>query len=1161
MQPRGVSAFTRVARSLVSRSLTRPLALAALALVGGATLAHAQATGKIEGRVRDQAGAPIANAQVFIVGTAFNATTNPQGYYFLNNVPAGSVVMRAAFVGYRPVQVEGLRVLAGQTITQDFALEKTVVQLEEVQVVTTTQPLVPRDEVATKQRIDGEMAAKLPVDRINQVLALQPGVVANTGRSQLSIRGGRSDENATYVDGVPVAPGARNSGASANAANPGTTGTGVVGPGNRIDISTTGLEEASVTTGASSAEFGNAQSGVINIATRTGSATGYNAHLGFESDEPFGKNTSFGYNRIEASFGGPLPILKGLTFYVGGDLEGNKANGNPTAGSGLLGLGGKGAETTPIFVLAGVDTTVSFTDTSGVTTTAPIQAYAIYRGDCSQFSQSVNPGIASNYGQSCHGVRAPSSSSSSYRVNGKLNFSYGTGSKLALSVLGNQTQNRVLDYGNIFDLGNQFGNRGWSRAIIANWTQNLSKSAERALALDSYFSYQLDRYIQSPFGPGFGPGTGTLGFYAKPYKFLYDFDNFPLDTTLVNNFRFFTGVRSPTGFDEGLQSIDLVLNNPYGERTNDYNTFSSASAFVTAGFADAGGPNATRLFLQRENRTIGKSTLDWQADRYNRIRLGGEFTKYHIENLQTSLVTEIFGDAYIENPLRWAGFLEDRLDLGDLVLVGGVRYDWYDSRASHPVFVCDAAQDAADGTTNGFCGDALAVGDTTFTPRIATNPSFNPANPTQFLLRDQSHHYLSPHVQVSFPVTDRTNFRLSYAHQVQAPDFSLIYTGINTDLAETNTNQAYGTDIDFGKTITFEFGIRHAFSDDMVLDLAAYNKDNVANPTIRLIRSYDPNRRQSGDVRYVTNLDFGNTRGIDVRLDRRFGNIFNGTISYSFQQARSTGSDPFTYNAFGARIINAVSGANQPPPQATIPVSQSRPHTLGGAFSASFPSDWQQGTVLGAILSDFGVFTTFQYASGTAYTRCEQQGNEQVISGTVCTRGNYVGGLNTARLPAFKDLSMRFTKGFRAGGLNLSAFLDARNILNLRNVLAVYVTTNDVTNAVEQQRYFAADSARLAAQATAAGVYGADGTVDLTFGGAGANGCGTFTTETGASAITAVQDCVYLVRAEQRWGNGDGQFTLAEQQRAFKAVYDVFRGENNFLGAGRRLRLGLELDF
>jgi len=88
-----VSAFVRIARLV---------AVATVALGLGASSLLAQgSTGKIEGRVRDQAGAPIANAQVFVVGTAFNAATNFQGYYFINNVPAGTVAVRAAFIPSR----------------------------------------------------------------------------------------------------------------------------------------------------------------------------------------------------------------------------------------------------------------------------------------------------------------------------------------------------------------------------------------------------------------------------------------------------------------------------------------------------------------------------------------------------------------------------------------------------------------------------------------------------------------------------------------------------------------------------------------------------------------------------------------------------------------------------------------------------------------------------------------------------------------------------------------------------------------------------------------------------------------------------------------------------------------------------------------------------
>src|SRR4029079_6642672 len=157
-----VSAFARVARFV---------ALAAVALTWSASALLAQgSTGKIEGRVRDQAGAPIANAQVFVVGTAFNALTNPQGYYFINNVPAQTVAVRSNFIGYKSTQVEGVKVLAGQTITVDIKREQTAVQLQEITVVQETQPLVPRDEVTTKQRVDGQFADALPVDRINEVL-------------------------------------------------------------------------------------------------------------------------------------------------------------------------------------------------------------------------------------------------------------------------------------------------------------------------------------------------------------------------------------------------------------------------------------------------------------------------------------------------------------------------------------------------------------------------------------------------------------------------------------------------------------------------------------------------------------------------------------------------------------------------------------------------------------------------------------------------------------------------------------------------------------------------------------------------------------------------------------------------------------------------------
>jgi hypothetical protein len=1141
-----VSAFARVARFV---------ALAAVTLMLGAgTLLAQGSTGKIEGRVRDQAGAPIANAQVFVVGTAFNALTNTQGYYFINNVPASTVAVRAAFIGYKSTQVEGVKVLAGQTITVDVQLEQTAVELQEITVVTQTQPLVPRDEVTTKQRVDGQFADNLPVDRIEQVLRLQPGVTADNN-GNLSIRGGRNNEAATYVDGVPVQAGYRGdrfTGATATA----------------ISIATNSFEEASVTTGSSSAEFGNAKSGIISIVTKTGGSD-YQGSFSYESDEPFGVNHSLGLNRLQGSFSGPLAGR--LTFALSGSLEGQKAQED-----------GFNSQDVPIFLQAGVDTTVQQVSIladdpatpfderlTADTTQVPVYNYAVTRGSCDQFANAGADGLSGgdgpyiqqirdNFGLDCTGVRLPATARTLYTASGKLNYTYGTGSRVSLSVATSRNAGHSVGqgspiryYNNLSLIGSLQGFSARNYLTTLNWTQNLSKSAERALALDVALSYQQDREVDGPLLPESDLSTRDPfgGFIIKPMHFLFDFDNFPIDDQLINNFRINQGRITPFDANNAGQYgvVDELRNNAYG-LYGLFQNFANSQLGDTWTFGEAGGPaNSTggnsRARMYKENRYIGKATLDWQADRYNRLKIGGEFTRYGITSYSSALASKLFADAYIEKPIRWNGFVEDRLDLGDVVVVGGLRYDYYDSRASRP-----------------FATDTL--GNTYQFPRVSTMPGFDPANPTALYVRDKSHNYLSPHVQVSFPVTDRTNFRLSYAHQVQTPDFGLLLGGINVDINNTNTNHVFGTDLDFGKTITFEFGIRHAFSDDMVLDVAAYNKDIVSDPAARLVSLYDPADNVDTDFRILTNLDFGNVRGLDVRLDRRFGNYFNGTISYSYQQAKNTGSDPFTYTNFGSRIVNQVGGNNgaQPPPQGILPTDNSRPHSFTGAFSISLPGDWKKGTALGSVLGNVSIFTTFRYTSGTAYSKCGDSPQENsILSIENCVR-LFPEGLNTQRLPAFRELSAKLTKSFGLGGLDMTGYLDVRNLLNFKNVLQVFAVNGDTRNDIERTDNLQTDLNDLATERDVNGAVGPNGAIDLTFNGATdpRSQCGNWVS---SKQNPSAANCVYLIRAEERFGNGDHIYTIDEQTDAINALYDAGRGEQTQTAPGRRARLGIEINF
>jgi outer membrane receptor for ferrienterochelin and colicin len=1020
------------------------------------------------------------------------------------------------------------------------------VEIQEITVVSQTQPLVPRDEVTTKQRIDGALADDLPVDRINDVLALQPGVtVDNAGN--LSIRGGRENEAATYVDGVPIQAGYR--------------GENYVGAtGTTLAIGTGGFEEASVTTGSSSAEFGNAKSGIVSIVTKTGGSE-YQGSLGFETDEAFGANHGVGFNRIEGGLSGPLAGR--LTFALSGTLEGRSSVED-----------GMRSQDVPIFLQAGVDTTINQRSVieddpatalderlTADTTQVPIYNYAISRGSCDEFANAGAQGIAdsidaasieeirNNYGLDCNGVRRPATARSLYSLNGKLNYTYGTGSRVSLSLAQSRfhghTNAGPITYLNNLSVGMLRGFENQNRLATLNWTQNLTKSTERALALDVALSYQQDRIINSPLTIESDLETRDPfgGFIIGGLDFEYDFDNFPVNEELIENVRQNDGRITPIDVDNAsaYNMVDDIRNNAYG-LYGQYQNF-NVDVLGTWAMGESGRFTNTQnggvqLNLFKEDRYIGKATLDWQLDRYNRLKVGGEFTRYEVSNYSFFINTKFFSDAYVESPIRWNAFVEDRLDLGDVVVVGGLRYDVFDTRASRP-FATDTA------------GNSYAF------PRISTMPGFDFNDPTALFVKDQSHEYLSPHVQVSFPVTDRTNFRLSYSHQVQAPDFGLLLGGINTDLGNTNTNQVYGSDLDFGKTIAFEFGIRHAFNDDMVLDVAAYNKDIVSDPAARLVSLYDPAQGRDNDFRILTNLDFGNVRGLDVRLDRRFGNYFNGTVAYAFQQAKNTGSDPFTYTNYGSRIVNQVGGNNgaQPPPQGILPTDDSRPHALTGAFSVTLPGDYQQGTVAGSILRNVSVFATFRYTSGTAYTKCGESAEEQSITSINNCQRLFPEGINTQRLPAFKEVNARFTKGFGLGGLDLTGYLDVRNLLNFRNVIQVFAVNGDVQNETERADNLGADLNDLAIERDANNAVGADGALVLP---TAHEQCAGWVS---SKNLPAASNCMYLIRAEQRYGDGDHVFTVEEQTNAINALYDVVRGEHQMLGVGRRARIGFEINF
>jgi hypothetical protein len=122
-------------------------------------------------------------------------------------------------------------------------------------------------------------------------------------------------------------------------------------------------------------------------------------------------------------------------------------------------------------------------------------------------------------------------------------------------------------------------------------------------------------------------------------------------------------------------------------------------------------------------------------------------------------------------------------------------------------------------------------------------------------------------------------------------------------------------------------------------------------------------------------------------------------------------------------------------------------------------------------------------------------------------------------------------------------------------VLQVFAVNGDVRNDDERANNLQADLDDLASERDANSAVGVDGALSLPT--AHENCAGWVSSKNRPAAA----NCIYLIRAEERFGNGDHIFTIDEQTDAINTLYDVNRGEHQQLGVGRRARLGFEINF
>jgi hypothetical protein len=1098
-------------RSAFARLLALGAVAAIVVTIAVPPLYAQQTTGKVEGTVSDQAGVALANAQVLIVGTSFGAVTNDKGYYFINNVPVGTYNVRAQLIGFAPFELRDVRVFSGQTITENFKMSPSAIQVGGVSVEA-SNPLVPRDQVTSKSSVQGALINNLPVDDVRNAIALQPGVVESGSGAGVSIRGGRPGEANVYIDGTPVR--GTNNGAQ------------------RITLGVNSVEEATVTTGAIGVEFSDAQSGIISYSTRSGGEQ-LKGSFSYESDEPFGNSMSYGYNRFEGSIGGP--VIGKLHFFGSSVVQGQ-----------LTGFRAMGADKQPFFSMAGVDQLV-VDSADGSARVLP--KFAQYGGQCGSFGSTANAtatAIKNNYGFDCQGVRLPMAWTNTIQATGKLTYDYGSGSSVSLTGLAQGNQNRDYPGTSIGGPSLYTGTHTWQRLAVLNLNQSVFKSAERELALTANLSWGRDRSIFGPLDPTseLDSRNPTMGITFTPLKFA-TLDHFPqpIDDQIIRNIRSNEGLRVPLGYLADQSSLETAQG---GFRDNPYGMI---GRWATSGVN-------TGVTLLQETRYNGQVMVDWQANRYHRFKFGGDFKKTDLSYYNSSQLRQIFMDAYVVHPVWYGLFASDHLDLGDVVIELGARWDYYNS---HTLFsktpgriFTDDAQVCANGITTAEDPTACPSGAPHYqawSPDAGTSDAAYDSSLARVFTPSVGHHIISPRLRVSFPVNEQTDFRLSYSHQVQTPEFTTLLTGINNDLSFTNSNDVFGRDLDFGKTILFEFGVRHSFNKDMVLDVAAYNKDKLSDFAARILPYVDPHSpTDTLNVNVLTNRDFGNARGIDTKFDWRVTSFFTIASAYTFQVSKNTGSDPFSYLNTFAREVSGLSGDRVAPPEAAQRTNDDRTHNLVGAIALAFPSDFKKGTTVGNILRNVGAFATVRVQSGLAYTRLNNEGNGQTAPRLAFgLGGRAIEPLNNSSMPWTKYVDMRITKGVRFGRADVTAFADIRNLFNFKNIVSLFAETGDVVNSNNRAQVLSSEYSQLTGEANIAGALEADNqTIDL---------------RPSCQNWGKPLNCESLRRVEARFGNGDGEYTLPEQERALNTFYDSFFGSYRFNDQARNIRLGFEVQF
>lgn len=374
----------------------------------------------------------------------------------------------------------------------------------------------------------------------------------------------------------------------------------------------------------------------------------------------------------------------------------------------------------------------------------------------------------------------------------------------------------------------------------------------------------------------------------------------------------------------------------------------------------------------RTSSTELKVDALWQIGSMNEVKFGGSFKQNKLKYFYVYDPKRNFPylNDYKTSPFEASAYIQDKIEMSMLVINVGLRFDYMNANVSF---------------------------------------RSNPLDPSSVVKVD-SRSQISPRIGIAHPISDRTKLHFAYGHFFQNPSFRYLYENHQYDLnvREPIFGQA---NLDAERTIAYEVGLSHQFSETVAVDVTAYYKDITGLLGTKYYFPY-VDGRYTGYTLYV-NESYANAKGFEVDLTIRPDKYFSGGITYTYSVAKGSASSE---------------EENYPGTQASTQLYYldfDQTHVFNAIASFTIPES--EGPMLfgAAVFDRMDINLIFKANSGYPYTA-----------------GGRDAGLvvkNALREPAQYSLDLLMGKEIRlVDKVRLRVFCEVLNLTDNRNIVFVY---------------------------------------------------------------------------------------------------------------------------